>query len=278
VFRWHLPSPQALRRGKNLSMSPRKYAQPDMGESIDPRAESKGRTSLVLLRHGSSVANEGDRFGGWEDTPLSELGVTQARLAGKEMKGMALAFDIAFTSRLDRAASTLVHCLQALGQSLIPCVPDWRLNERHYGILQGMSRREAENRFGAERVRLWRRSFRGRPPQLAPGDVRDSFGDPRYTGLDRSQVPLGESLEDTKRRVSECWIDTIQPALKSGRSVLVVAHGNSLRALLMILEGIGEAEIPAVEVPNAVPIVYDIVSNDSLARRRQLPHAADATR
>jgi 2,3-bisphosphoglycerate-dependent phosphoglycerate mutase len=248
-----------------------------MSEPIDRSDESKGRTSLVLLRHGSSVANEGDRFGGWEDTPLSELGMTQARHAGEEMKALAFKFDVAFTSQLKRASSTLHHCLQALGQPSIPCIADWRLNERHYGILQGMSRKEAESQFGVEQVRLWRRSFRGRPPQALPGDVRDSFGDPRYTGLDRSQVPLGESLEDTKRRVTDCWVDRIGPALKSGHRVLIVAHGNSLRALLMILEGIGEAEIPTVEVPNAVPIVYEIAQNDSLSRRQTDLRATDGS-
>jgi 2,3-bisphosphoglycerate-dependent phosphoglycerate mutase len=252
--------------------------EPDTGELIERGAESHGEISLVLLRHGSSLANEGDRFGGWEDTPLSELGVAQARHAGKEMKAMACEFDIAFTSQLERAASTLFHCLDVLGQAHIPCAPDWRLNERHYGALQGMSRKEAENRFGAEQVRLWRRSFGGRPPLLLPGDVRDSFGDPRYTGLDRSQIPLGESLKDTRYRVAECWIDRIQPALNCGRRVLVVAHGNSLRALLMILEDIGEAEIPAVEVPNAVPIIYDVSPGNRLSRRQLPSCAANATR
>lgn len=227
-------------------------------------------STLVLLRHGSSVANEGQCFGGWDDVVLSERGIEQARSAGRLLKQMNLHFDLSFTSVLRRAIWTLWHCLDALDQRGTRTTSDWRLNERHYGNLQGMKKSEAAGLYSEELVRSWRRSFRQRPPQLEPGDPRDSFGIPPYEGLSRSRVPLGESLQDTQQRVCECWDELILPALKQGQNLLLVAHGNSIRALLMELECITEDEIAAVEVPNGVPIVYDRQPGDHHFVRRQI--------
>lgn len=221
---------------------------------MQPRSHSSA--VLVLLRHGSSVANEAGAFGGWQDVPLSERGVAQARAAGESLRAMGIRFDAAFTSVLRRASWTLWHCLDALDQCWLPAVPDWRLNERHYGALEGMAKAQAEALYGAEQVRRWRRGYAHRPPLLAAGDARDSFGTAAYQGLRRAQVPLAESLQDTRARVLACWQRAIVPELDRGRKVLVVAHGNSIRALLMDLDGIGAEDIPAVEVPNGLPLVY----------------------
>jgi 2,3-bisphosphoglycerate-dependent phosphoglycerate mutase len=213
--------------------------------------------ALVLLRHGSSTANEGGSFGGWEDAALSARGIAQARAAGQQLQRAGLRFDIGLCSVLRRATWTLWHCLDALDQCWLPTTYDWRLNERHYGALQGQRKAEAVARHGEAQVRLWRRGFRTRPPMLEPGDARDSFGDAAYAGLARHQVPLGESLQDTQRRVGSCWDEKILPALAQGQNVLVVAHGNSIRALLMSIERITEHDIAAVEVPNGTPLLYE---------------------
>lgn len=214
-------------------------------------------TTLVLLRHGNSAANEGGCFGGWDDVPLAPSGITQARQAGGQLQSLNLRLDVCFTSVLRRAIWTAWHCLDALDQPWIPTIPNWRWNERHYGALQGMKKAQATAIHGEAQVRLWRRSFRERPPLLLPGDSRDSFGAPPYSGLDRGDVPLGESLQDTQARVLTHWRSTVLPALLQGQNVLVVAHGNSIRALLMMLEHISESDIAHVEVANGVPIVLD---------------------
>lgn len=214
-------------------------------------------TALVLLRHGKSVSNEGQCFGGWDDVPLAEAGVAQARQAGEYLKTLDLRFDVCFTSVLRRAIWTAWHCLDTLDQPWVRCMPEWRLNERHYGALQGMKKAEVAAIHGADQVRLWRRGFRARPPLLLPGDTRDSFGAPPYAGLHRNEVPLGESLQDTLSRVRVHWESTVSPALQMGQNVLIVAHGNSIRALLMVLEHITEQDITEVEVPNGLPILFE---------------------
>jgi 2,3-bisphosphoglycerate-dependent phosphoglycerate mutase len=214
-------------------------------------------TTLVLLRHGSSIANEGRCFGGWDDVPLAESGVAQARLAGEQLKELNLQLDLCVTSVLRRAIWTAWHCLDTLGQPWMRTAADWRLNERHYGALQGMKKAEAAAIYGAEQVHRWRRGFNDRPPLLLPGDLRDSFGAPPYAGLSREEVPMGESLQDTQSRVLAYWHTVVRPALQRGRGVLVVAHGNSIRALLMELEHLNAQEIASVEVANGVPIVFD---------------------
>lgn len=229
----------------------------------------KGRSAtLVLLRHGSSLANEEGRFGGWDDVPLSSLGIEQARAAGQRLQRMGLQFDMAFTSVLGRATSTLLHCLDTLEQCWVPSVSDWRLNERHYGALQGMKKADSEALYGKEQVRTWRRGFWQRPPLLVPGDARDSYGHRRYEHLSRADVPFGESLQDTQKRVLGCWEQLMLPALVGGQNVLLVAHGNSIRALLMELEKITEHEIASVDVPNAVPLVYHLGSNGTFIAPR----------
>ncbi|MCY1261887.1 2,3-bisphosphoglycerate-dependent phosphoglycerate mutase [compost metagenome] len=206
------------------------------------------KVNFVMLRHGSSLANEGQRFGGWEDVELSERGVEQARQAGRLLRGIQPRFDIAFTSVLQRAILTLDYCMAEFSAPL-PTVSDWRLNERHYGRLQGMSKAEATALYGDDRVRAWRRSFRERPPQH-PSDVVVTMAGAELV------VPRGESLMDTQQRVLGCWHERIRPALMARQNVLLVAHGNSIRALLMEIEGISEAQISEVEVPNGVPLMY----------------------
>ena len=224
--------------------------------------------SLVLLRHGKSSANEGGRFGGWDDAHLADSGIMQARQAGEQLRALHLRFDLCCTSVLRRAIWTAWHCLDALDQPWIRTLPDWRLNERHYGALQGMKKADAAAVYGADQVRRWRRGFNERPPPLMPGDTRDSFGAPRYAGLCRSEVPLGESLQDTQSRVLAHWRSLVLPELQRGHNVLVVAHGNSIRALLMVLEHIGEGDIAGVEVANGVPIIFDCKAGaDDFARR-----------
>ena len=241
------------------------------GELAADRSLVVRPTSLVLLRHGNSVANEGGCFGGWDDVSLAESGIAQARQAGQQLQSLHLRFDLCFTSVLRRAIWTAWHCLDALDQLWIPTLPDWRLNERHYGALQGMKKAQATSIFGPDQVRLWRRSFNERPPPLLPGDPRDSFGVPPYDGLSRSEVPLGESLQDTQSRVLAYWHAKVLPALQQGQNVLVVAHGNSIRALLMELEHISERDIAAVEVANGVPIVLDRKTGTHHFTRRSSP-------
>jgi len=222
---------------------------------------------LVVLRHGSSVSNESQRFGGWEDVELSDLGVRQAKEAGRMLREAGVRFDIAFSSALARALATLHHCLSEMRLAAIPSVADWRLNERHYGALQGMSKPEAERLFGAEQVFRWRRGFRDRPPLLTPGEPRDSRTSPRYAALQPHQIPLGESLCDAHGRVKQCWATSIEPELAQGRTVLIVAHGNSIRVLRMLIEGIGEHKIREIEVPHATPMTYRFCRETALLHR-----------
>ena len=218
------------------------------------------RATLVLLRHGMSDSNEDQRFGGWHDVGLSPRGIEQARAAGRLLDRMGVRFDRALSSVLRRAIWTQRHCLDELGQSWVPATCDWRFNERHYGALQGLSKPTAIEMHGEEQVRSWRRDFDAWPPALSAGDERDSYGKVQYRGLSRSQVPLGESLRATQARVWGAWTDIVAPALCRGETVLLVAHGNSIRSLMMVLEGISETDIPLVEIPHAVPLFYRMTS------------------
>lgn len=218
----------------------------------------RAHATLVFLRHGASVANEGDRFGGWEDVGLTPTGEMQALEAGQQLRGLGVHFDIACTSVLKRAAASLAIFLGGMEHPSIPIIADWRLNERHYGQLQGMSKAEAIDIFGEQKVHSWRRGFHERPPPLEPGDQRDVFGKHPYLELRRDQVPVCESLEDTQTRARGCWSDHILPALAMGQNVLVVAHGNSIRSLLMDVENIDTSRISTVEVANAEPLVYQV--------------------
>ncbi|HNT38521.1 MAG TPA: 2,3-diphosphoglycerate-dependent phosphoglycerate mutase [Rubrivivax sp.] len=213
---------------------------------------------LVLIRHGESTWNLENRFTGWTDVPLTETGVQQAREAGRLLAAAGFEFDLAYTSVLKRAIWTLWHGLDAMDRVWLPVVNDWRLNERHYGALQGLNKAETAREYGEEQVLLWRRSYDTPPPALEPGDARCEHGERRYAGLARAQIPLTECLKDTVARVLPCWHEQLAPAIRSGQRVLVAAHGNSLRALVKYLDGIGDAEIVGLNIPNGIPLVYEL--------------------
>jgi 2,3-bisphosphoglycerate-dependent phosphoglycerate mutase len=213
---------------------------------------------LVLIRHGESQWNLENRFTGWTDVPLTETGVAQARRAGELLREAGFEFDLAYTSVLKRAIWTLWHCLDTLDRTWLPVRHDWRLNERHYGALQGLNKAEMARQYGDEQVLLWRRSYDTPPPALEPGDPRSERADPRYAGLRPDQVPLTECLKDTVARVLPCWDEQLAPAIRNGRRVLVAAHGNSLRALVKYLDGMSDADIVGLNIPNGVPLVYEL--------------------
>lgn len=213
---------------------------------------------LVLLRHGESTWNLENRFTGWTDVPLTETGVTQAREAGRLLREGGFEFDIAYTSVLKRAVWTLWHCLDTLERTWLPVAHDWRLNERHYGALQGLNKADMARQYGDEQVLLWRRSYDTPPPALPPEDARCERSDPRYAQLSPQQVPLTECLKDTVARVLPCWNERLAPAIRSGQRVLVAAHGNSIRALVKVLDGISDADIVGLNIPNGIPLVYEL--------------------
>jgi 2,3-bisphosphoglycerate-dependent phosphoglycerate mutase len=210
------------------------------------------------LRHGESVWNKENRFTGWTDVDLSARGVEEARLAGRTLKNEGYEFDIAFTSMLKRAIRTLWIVLDEMDLMWIPVHRTWRLNERHYGALQGLNKADTAREFSEEQVQRWRRGFDVRPPALEETDRRYPGFDPRYRALDRREIPLTESLADTVNRFLPCWHDTIAPAIGSGRRVLIAAHGNSLRALIKHLDRVGEEEITGLDVPTGIPLVYEL--------------------
>jgi 2,3-bisphosphoglycerate-dependent phosphoglycerate mutase len=213
---------------------------------------------IVLLRHGESTWNKENRFTGWTDVDLSEKGVQEAHEAGRVLKREGYVFDIAFTSVLKRAIRTLWITLDEMDLMWIPVVRSWRLNERHYGALQGLNKAEMAVKFGEEQVKLWRRSYDVRPPALEEKDGRWPGHDPRYAGLDRRTVPFTECLKDTVERALPYWHDAIVPAVKEGKRVLVSAHGNSLRAIVKYLDDISDADIVGLNIPTGVPLVYHL--------------------
>ena len=215
-------------------------------------------TKLVLLRHGESTWNKENRFTGWTDVDLSEKGRQEAKEAGQVLKKEGYTFDVGHTSVLKRAIRTLWAILDELDLMWIPVHRTWRLNERHYGALQGLNKEETALRFGAAQVRLWRRSYSIRPPALTMDDERWPGRDPRYHMLRPEQVPLTESLQDTCDRVVPFWNDSIAPALSRGRSVLIAAHGNSLRALIKFLDKVSDDGIVELEIPTGQPLVYEL--------------------
>ncbi|MBV8032799.1 MAG: 2,3-diphosphoglycerate-dependent phosphoglycerate mutase [Betaproteobacteria bacterium] len=210
---------------------------------------------LVLLRHGESEWNRENRFTGWTDVDLSETGVAEARAAGRTLKAEHYDFDLAFTSVLKRAVRTLWLALGELDRMWLPEEKSWRLNERHYGALQGLNKAEMAAKFGEAQVLVWRRSYDTPPPALAKDDPRYEGRDPRYAGV---EVPLAECLKDTVARVVPYWQSAIAPAVRAGRRVLVAAHGNSLRALVKHLDGIADAEIVGLNIPTGIPLVYEL--------------------
>ena len=212
---------------------------------------------IVLLRHGESTWNKENLFTGWTDVDLSEKGFGEAEEAGRTLKEQGFVFDIAFTSVLKRAARTLWLVLDKMDIMWLPVHYDWRLNERHYGALQGLIKAQTAEKYGEDQVKLWRRSYDVRPPALEESDPRYPGHDPRYKGLTKAQLPLTECLKDTVERFLPCWHDLIVPAVRSGKSVLVSAHGNSLRALVKHIDDITDDIIPGVNIPTGVPLVYE---------------------
>lgn len=213
---------------------------------------------IVFMRHGESTWNLENRFTGWTDVDLTEKGVNEAKSAGKILKDAGFSFDLCYTSVLKRAIRTLWLTLDEMDEMYVPIKHDWRLNERHYGALQGLDKGETAAKFGDAQVLVWRRSYDIPPPALEAGDERASFNDPRYAGLPKDSIPLTECLKDTVARVMPAWNDEIAPAIKSGKQILISAHGNSLRALIKMLDGISDEEIVGLNIPNGQPLVYEL--------------------
>jgi 2,3-bisphosphoglycerate-dependent phosphoglycerate mutase len=213
---------------------------------------------LVLIRHGESTWNLENRFTGWTDVPLTATGVAQARESGRLLKEACYEFDVAYTSVLKRAIWTLWHALDVMDRTWLPVKNDWRLNERHYGALQGLNKADMAKQYGDQQVLIWRRSYDVPPPALDASDPRCERGDRRYAHLAPGQVPLSECLKDTVARVMPCWHDTLAPAIRAGQRVVISAHGNSMRALVKYLDGIDDAEIVGLNIPNGIPLVYEL--------------------
>ncbi len=226
----------------------------DSRRSVKTHATSK----VVLLRHGESTWNQENRFTGWTDVELTDRGRAEAQEAGRLLRDGGYVFDIAYTSLLKRAIRTLWIVLDALDQMWLPVEKDWRLNERHYGALQGLNKAETAAKHGDDKVKIWRRSYDIPPPALTPDDPRHPSRDPRYAAVAPSDLPLAESLKDTVARFLPYWHETIAPSIRSGQRVLIAAHGNSLRALVMYLDRIGESEIVEMNIPTGIPLVYEL--------------------
>jgi 2,3-bisphosphoglycerate-dependent phosphoglycerate mutase len=213
---------------------------------------------IVLLRHGESSWNKENRFTGWTDVDLSEKGLVEAGKAGEVLRNEGFVFDIAFTSVLKRAIRTLWIALDRMDLMWIPVYNSWRLNERHYGALQGLNKAETAAKFGEEQVLIWRRSYDAPPPPLEKNDPRAPAKDPRYKDLKPAEAPLTECLKDTVARFLPYWHETIAPAVKSGKRVIIAAHGNSLRALVKYLDNVSDEEIVGLNIPTGIPLVYEL--------------------
>jgi 2,3-bisphosphoglycerate-dependent phosphoglycerate mutase len=216
---------------------------------------------LVLIRHGESTWNKENRFTGWTDVDLSEKGLQEAHDGGRLLKEGGYVFDVAYTSVLKRAIRTLWVVLDELDQMWIPVHNTWRLNERHYGALQGLNKAETAAKHGMEQTNLWRRSYDVPPPALTPDDPRHPSRDPRYASLAPEELPLTECLKDTVNRFLPAWHQTIAPAVRSGQRVLIAAHGNSLRALVKFLDKIPDADIVGLNIPTGIPLVYELTDD-----------------
>jgi 2,3-bisphosphoglycerate-dependent phosphoglycerate mutase len=233
---------------------------------------------LVLIRHGESTWNLENRFTGWTDVDLTPTGVSQAISAGKLLRDEGWDFDIAYTSVLKRAIHTLWHALDQMDRTWLPIEKHWRLNERHYGALQGLNKSDMAKQYGDEQVLVWRRSYDTPPPALEPSDPRSERSDPRYAALQADQVPLSECLKDTVDRVMPFWNDTLAPAIRGGQRVLVAAHGNSIRAMVKYLDGISEHDIVGLNIPNGIPLVYELDAELRPLKRYYLGDAEAAAR
>lgn len=213
---------------------------------------------IVLMRHGESTWNLENRFTGWTDVDLTEKGIAEGKHAGKLLKEAGFSFDLAYTSVLKRAIRTLWLTLDEMDLMWLPVKHDWRLNERHYGALQGLNKAETAAKYGDEQVLVWRRSYDVPPNPLPADDPRTSYNDPRYAGLEKKDIPLTECLKDTVARVMPAWEDSIAPAIRAGKRIIISAHGNSLRALIKSLDGISDSDIVGLNIPNGQPLVYEL--------------------
>lgn len=227
---------------------------------------------LVLIRHGESVWNLENRFTGWTDVGLTDRGMTEAHTAGRTLREKGFCFDLAYTSVLKRAIKTLCVIMEEMDLEWIPVIRAWELNERHYGALQGLNKSEMAAKFGEEQVKIWRRSYDTRPPALELDDERHPRFDPRYAGLTKEQIPSCECLKDTVNRMLPYWHSDIAPAVKSGKRVVVAAHGNSMRALVKYLDNISDEEIVGMNIPTGIPLVYEL---DADLRARSHYYLAD---
>ena len=231
---------------------------------------------LVLVRHGESIWNLENRFTGWTDVDLTPTGIAQAKSAGRLLKAEGFEFDLAYTSVLKRATRTLWHCLDEMDRTWLPVIHSWRLNERHYGALQGLNKADMAKQFGDAQVLIWRRSYDTPPPALESTDPRSERSDLRYARLSAEEIPLTECLKDTVERVLPFWNETIGPAIQSGKRVVVAAHGNSIRALIKYLDKVSDEEIVGLNIPNGIPLVYELDANLQPIRHYYLGDAAAA--
>ncbi|MBC7470525.1 MAG: 2,3-diphosphoglycerate-dependent phosphoglycerate mutase [Ramlibacter sp.] len=213
---------------------------------------------LVLIRHGESTWNLDNRFTGWTDVDLTPTGIEQAKASGRLLKAEGYDFDLCYASVLKRATRTLWHCLDEMDRTWLPVAHSWRLNERHYGALQGLDKAETAKKYGDAQVLAWRRSYDVPPPALDPSDPRSERGDIRYAKLAPEQVPLTECLKDTVARVLPFWAESMAPAIRAGKRVLVSAHGNSIRALVKYLDQVSDSDIVGLNIPNGIPLVYQL--------------------
>ena len=233
---------------------------------------------LVLIRHGESTWNLENRFTGWTDVDLTPTGLEQAKNAGRLLKAEGYDFDLAYTSVLKRATRTLWHALDEMDRTWLPVVHSWRLNERHYGALQGLNKADMAKQYGDEQVLVWRRSYDTPPPALEPTDPRSERGDRRYGKLKPEEIPLTECLKDTVARVLPFWNEAMAPAIKAGKRVVVAAHGNSIRALVKYLDGISDNDIVGVNIPNGIPLVYELDADLKPIRHHYLGDAEAAAK
>ena len=225
---------------------------------------------LVLLRHGQSAWNLENRFTGWTDVPLSQTGIEEAKQAGRLLKEEGYDFDLCYTSYLKRAIHTLSYVLDEMDRAWLPVIKEWRLNERHYGALQGLNKSETAAKYGEEQVKIWRRSFAVKPPALLPADERNPALNPQYRSVDSSLLPLTESLKETIARVIPYWEEEIKPKLLNQQRIVIAAHGNSLRALVMYFDQLTEEEIMQVNIPTGIPLVYTFDEQGKVLGKRYL--------
>jgi 2,3-bisphosphoglycerate-dependent phosphoglycerate mutase len=233
---------------------------------------------LVLIRHGESTWNLENRFTGWVDVDLTDTGIAQAKKAGQLLKAEGYEFDLAYTSVLKRAIRTLWLTLDEMDRTWLPVMKHWRLNERHYGALQGLNKAETAKKFGDEQVLIWRRSYDTPPPSLEANDPRGERSDIRYAKLNAQDIPLTECLKDTVARVIPFWNESMAPAIKAGKRIVVAAHGNSIRALIKYLDGISDDAIVGVNIPNGIPLVYELDANLKPIRHYYLGDAEAAAK